>query len=62
MGYASNWSLSSPYLLAAEGAEEISPEAALNSGNWRPEQRAISDAAGAVIEIKEPQLPGFLAA
>jgi len=61
MGYASNWSLSSPYLLAAEGAEEISPEAAVNSGTWRPEQRAISDAAGAVIEIKEPQLPGFLA-
>ncbi|WP_295533827.1 DEAD/DEAH box helicase family protein [Synechococcus sp. UW140] len=62
MAYARNWSLSSPYLLAPEGAEEISPEAALNSGNWRPEQRAISDAAGAVIEIKEPQLPGFLAA
>ena len=61
MAYASNWSLSFPYLLAETSVEETCVEQASGSGNWRLEQRAIADAAGAVIELKGPQLPRFLA-
>ncbi|MEY4826408.1 MAG: hypothetical protein RLZZ430_2058 [Cyanobacteriota bacterium] len=61
MAYASNWSLSFPYLLAEASVEETCVEQASGSGNWRLEQRAIADAAGAVIELKGPQLPRFLA-
>jgi len=58
MGYANNWSLSTPYLLRPPESAE-SPDIGGSPSAWRASHRAVADGAGDVIELKGPQLPGF---
>jgi len=59
MGYAHNWSLSTPYLLRPPQIAD-SPAGGGSPSAWRANHRAVADGAGEFIDLKGPQLPGFM--